>query len=80
MNTNSLEDVVYYHEVINRFYNYVVVEKKTHMKEAERNFEIFCEVVLHGNSMTYVASEYDISKSRVDQIVCKMTRLLKRFV
>ena len=39
MNSESLENTVYYHEVINRFYNYVVIDKKTQMKEPERNFE-----------------------------------------
>lgn len=77
MNSESLENTVYYHEVINRFYNYVVIDKKTQMKEPERNFEIFCEVILHGLNIQYVANEYDISKTRVDQIVKKMTKLFR---
>ena len=80
MNTNSLEDVVYYHEVINRFYRYIVIDNIIRLKEPERDFDIFCEVVLHGNTLSYIASEYDISTTRVGQIVTKMKRLIKRFV
>jgi transcriptional regulator of met regulon len=80
MNTESLENIVYYHQIMNRFYKYLVIDKKTQMKDPERNFEIFCEVVLHGNSISYIASEYDISKSRVDQIITKMKRILCRMV
>jgi Mor family transcriptional regulator len=73
----TAENTVYYHEVINRFYKYVVIDKKTQMKEPERNFEIFCEVILHGVNIQYVAKEFDISNARVDQIVKKMSHLCR---
>lgn len=89
MNSESLENIVYYHEVINRLYKHMVIENKNKTPEgqpngprpkvSERDFDIFCEHVLHGVSYDYLAREYDISRTRVSQIVKKTILLCKRF-
>lgn len=72
---NEVELQIYYHEVINKLWNRLNKRPKQPKRITVRNFEIFTEVVLRGANKMEIAEEYNLSKTRIEQIIRKYLRI-----
>jgi DNA-directed RNA polymerase specialized sigma subunit len=72
---NEVELQTYYHEVINLLWYRINKRPKQPKKVTVRDFEIFTEVVLRGAKMTEIAEEYNLSKTRISQIIKNYLRI-----
>ncbi len=75
MDTNTLENVVLMHEVLNKVSSY-----NFHKKNTGRDIEIFLCRTMHGMTYDEIGREFGIHKSRASSICKRFTVIFKYFI